>query len=95
MEMFLKLNKYTRLSSILIIGQASIQQQEVELRKGPDFVIATPGRIIDLVRNSRDVHLDGLEVLIFDEADKLLDLGFKAEVEEIVEMTASVSRQTL
>lgn len=46
-DMFHGLNKYTKLSSTLIIGQASIQQQEMELRRGPDFIIGTPGRMID------------------------------------------------
>lgn len=54
------------------------------MRKGPDLVIATPGRLIDLLTNSRNLDLDDLEMLIFDEADKLLDLGFKAEIEKVV-----------
>jgi ATP-dependent RNA helicase DDX27 len=94
-DMFHGLNKYTKLSSTLIIGQASIQQQEMELRRGPDFIIGTPGRMIDLIKNSKDVSLDEIESLIFDEADKLLDMGFKAEVQEIVDLTNSGSRQTL
>jgi ATP-dependent RNA helicase DDX27 len=48
-------------------------------------VIATPGRILDLIRNSKGVHIDELEILIFDEADKLLELGFKGEVEELLQ----------
>jgi len=93
-QMFEALNKYTSLTSCLIIGQAEIHQQEMDLSKGPDIVMATPGRLIDLLRNSKNIELDDLEVLIFDEADKLLDMGFKAEVEEIVGLV-NKKRQTL
>lgn len=64
------------------------------MRKGPDIVIATPGRLIDLLTNSKNLDLDDLEVLIFDEADKLLDLGFKADIEKIVELVGK-KRQTM
>lgn len=56
--------------------------------------MATPGRLIDLLRNSRSIDFSDLEILIFDEADKLLDMGFKAEVEEIVRLV-NKKRQTL
>ena len=46
----------------------------------PDVIIATPGRIIDVLMNSKNVHLEGLEMLILDEADKLLEMGFKESV---------------
>ena len=93
-QMFDKLNTYTTLTACLVIGQASIQRQESDMRKGPDLVIATPGRLIDILRNSRNVDLDDLEMLIFDEADKLLDMGFKAEIEEILKIV-SQTRQTM
>lgn len=92
--MFEKLNLYTKLSACLIIGQAAIDRQESDMRTGPDLVIATPGRLIDLLTNSRNVDLDDLEILIFDEADKLLDLGFKAEIEKIVSLVGK-KRQTM
>ena len=94
LQMFEKLNKYTRLTSCLLIGQASLQRQESDMRKKPDLVIATPGRLIDIVSNSKNVDLDDLEMLIFDEADKLLDMGFKAEIEQIVSIVSS-KRQTM
>lgn len=58
--------------------------QEADLRKMPDIVVATPGRMIDHLRNSMSVHLDELAVLILDEADRLLELGFSAEISELV-----------
>ena len=63
-----------------------MDRQESDMRKGPDVVISTPGRLIDLLTNSRNLDLDDIEVLIFDEADKLLDLGFKADIERIVDL---------
>ena len=49
-------------------------------------MIGTPGRIIDLLMNSRSIGLENLEMIIFDEADKLLELGFEAEVKQIMGM---------
>lgn len=51
----------------------------------PDVVVATPGRMIDHLRNSMSVDLDDLAVLILDEADRLLELGFSAEIRELVD----------
>lgn len=50
----------------------------------PDIVVATPGRMIDHLRNSISVGLDDLAVLILDEADRLLELGFNPEIHELV-----------
>lgn len=54
------------------------------MRRNPDIIISTPGRLIDLVKNSQAIDLDYIEVVIFDEADKLLEIGFDAEIKEIV-----------
>lgn len=93
-EVFSKLNKFTNLTHCLVIGKVPLQRQEAEVRRCPDLIIATPGRIVDLLKNSQTFNLDGLEMLIFDEADKLLSMGFKAEIEEIVENLPK-NRQTL
>lgn len=66
------------------MGATDIKRQQIELRRNPDIIIATPGRLIDLVKNSKAIDLDYIEVIIFDEADKLLELGFEAEIKEIV-----------
>lgn len=63
------------------------QVQESALRSMPDIVVATPGRMIDHLRNSMSVDLDDLAVLILDEADRLLELGFSAEIQELVRLT--------
>lgn len=60
------------------------QEQEVALRSMPDIVVATPGRMIDHLRNSMSVTLEDLAVLILDEADRLLELGFSADIHELV-----------
>lgn len=51
--MLQELNNYTRVSSCLVIGQTSMIKQETELRRHPDIIIATPGRMVDLIKNSQ------------------------------------------
>jgi len=58
--------------------------QEVALRARPDIVVATPGRILDHLQNSLSVGLEDLSILVLDEADRLLELGFTQEVHELV-----------
>lgn len=60
------------------------QVQEVALRARPDIVVATPGRMIDHLQNSMSVGLEDLSILVLDEADRLLELGFSKEVHELV-----------
>lgn len=68
----------------LVVGGLSTKVQEAALRSKPDIVVATPGRMIDHIRNSLSVHLDELAVLILDEADRLLELGFSTEIRELI-----------
>ncbi|KAJ3344776.1 nucleolar DEAD-box protein required for synthesis of 60S ribosomal subunit, partial [Kappamyces sp. JEL0680] len=68
--------------------------QEAELAKKPDVVIATPGRLIDHIHNSKSFSLDAIEILVIDEADRILEDGFRAELEEIIKHTP-VKRQTM
>ena len=70
------------------------QTQEAALRRKPDIIICTPGRMIDLTRNSRGVSLDDIEILIMDEADRLLDMGFKDEIAQLLSHIPK-NRQTL
>ncbi|XP_042036137.1 DEAD-box ATP-dependent RNA helicase 28-like [Salvia splendens] len=80
--------------SCVIVGGVSTKVQEAALRTLPDIVVATPGRMIDHLHNSMSVHLDELAVLILDEADRLLELGFSAEINELVKL-CSKRRQTM
>ena len=90
-----KMSHFTDITSALICGgKKDVKSQAVTLRYRPDVVICTPGRIIDHLRNSVNVTLEELDVLVLDEVDRLLDLGFEAEVEELVRHCPS-QRQTL
>lgn len=92
------LARYTGVRAALAVGGLNAEAQQVALRTRPHIVVATPGRLIDHVRNSHGFSLDDIEVLVMDEADRLLDMGFQAEVEEIVRYindNAVASRQTL
>lgn len=62
------------------MGGLSLQNQAVDLKRRPDIVICTPGRMIDHLHNTMSVDLDDVEVAILDEADRLIDLGFADEV---------------
>eukprot|EP01133_Synstelium_polycarpum_P014555 gene14555-17201_t len=88
------LAQFSNITSCLVVGGLSNKVQEVELRKRPDVVIATPGRLIDHLLNAYDVGLDDLEILVLDEADRLLDMGFKDEIGKIVE-SCPATRQTM
>ena len=75
-------------------GGLSLKAQEVALSALPDVVIATPGRLIDHLRNSPAFALDALDILVLDEADRMLSDGFADELGEIIE-ACPVSRQTM
>lgn len=80
----------------LAAGGMPLRAQEASLRTQPEIAIGTPGRLIDLLRNSQGFSLDSLEVLILDEADRMLDDGFKDELDEILRLCPSThQRQTM
>jgi ATP-dependent RNA helicase DDX27 len=78
------LAKYTDVRVALVVGGLSSKVQEAELRRRPDIVIGTPGRVIDHVLNTQSVGLESVEILVLDEADRLLDMGFADELSELV-----------
>jgi len=87
--------RYTPLRFGLIVGGAkNVRAQAAELRTRPEIVVATPGRLIDHLVNSVGFHLDDLDVLVLDEADRLLEMGFEDEMEEILKFCPA-QRQTL
>lgn len=61
------------------MGGLSLQVQAATLRRSPEAVVATPGRCIDHLRNTQSFGLEDLAVLVLDEADRLLEMGFKEE----------------
>ncbi|GAA5997269.1 putative ATP-dependent RNA helicase [Rhodotorula paludigena] len=88
------LARYTDVTFCLCVGGLSLKVQEAELKQRPDVVVSTPGRLIDHVRNTPCFSMDGVEVLVLDEADRMLEEGFRDELEEIIG-AAPRSRQTL
>ncbi|OWR31095.1 DEAD/DEAH box helicase [Saccharibacillus sp. O23] len=86
-------SRYTDLRSQVIVGGVSQTPQERELQRGTDILIATPGRLLDLM-NQKHVSLNAVEVLVLDEADRMLDMGFIRDVQKIIAKTPA-KKQTL
>jgi len=78
----------------LAVGGLSLSAQEAELKRRPDVIIATPGRFIDHMRNSASFATDAVEILVLDEADRMLEDGFADELNEIL-TTLPKTRQTM
>ncbi|XP_024538523.1 DEAD-box ATP-dependent RNA helicase 28 [Selaginella moellendorffii] len=93
-SMIEKLAQFTDIRCCLVVGGLSSKVQEVALRTHPDIVVATPGRMIDHLRNTQSVGLEELAILVLDEADRLLELGFREEIHELVKLCPS-RRQTM
>lgn len=85
--------KYLKLNYCTIFGGVSQEKQVKEIKKGVDILVATPGRLLDLM-NQKIVSLDRIEILILDEADNMLDMGFIHDIKKILAKVPS-KRQTL
>ena len=92
-ESFTSFTKYQKLSMALLIGGVSFNEQEAALDKGVDVLIATPGRLLDHVERGK-VMLRDVKILVIDEADRMLDMGFIPDVERITSLLPKI-RQTL
>ncbi|MDP3418739.1 MAG: DEAD/DEAH box helicase [Falsiroseomonas sp.] len=92
-ENFVKYGKHLNLNHALLIGGESMNDQRDVLEKGVDVLIATPGRLLDLFDRGR-ILLADCKVLVIDEADRMLDMGFIPDVERIVSMLPKI-RQTM
>ena len=92
-ENFNTYGKYTPLSMALLIGGVSFSDQEKALDKGVDVLIATPGRLLDHFERGR-VLLTDVRILVVDEADRMLDMGFIPDLERIASLLPQI-RQTL
>jgi ATP-dependent RNA helicase RhlE len=92
-ESFEAYGKHTGLTQEVIFGGVSQHAQTIALRNGTDILIATPGRLLDLM-NQGYVHLDHLEMFVLDEADRMLDMGFIHDVKKIIR-ELPIEKQTL
>jgi len=92
-EAFLKYGAGQRLSVALLIGGMSFNDQDVKITRGVDVLIATPGRLLDHFERGK-LLLTGIEILVIDEADRMLDMGFIPDIERICRLVP-FTRQTL
>ncbi|MBL6852987.1 MAG: DEAD/DEAH box helicase [Alphaproteobacteria bacterium] len=92
-ESFEKYGKYNKLSMALLIGGTSFEDQDKKLDRGVDVLIATPGRLLDHFERGK-LMLSQVNILVIDEADRMLDMGFIPDVERICKLLP-FTRQTL
>jgi ATP-dependent RNA helicase RhlE len=90
---FLEYSKYTNLRTAVIYGGVGYGKQTESLQRGMDILVATPGRLLDLMEQ-RTASLKDIEILVLDEVDRMLDMGFLPDVKRIVEKCPA-NRQTL
>ena len=93
-ESFRIYGKYSGLKSTVIYGGVGQNPQVKALQRGIDIIVATPGRLLDLIRQGH-INLSHVEVLILDEGDRMLDMGFIHDIRIIVKMMTKKNRQTL
>lgn len=86
-------SKYLSLSSMAMYGGVDSEAQKQRLLEGVDILVATPGRLLDMV-HQRALHFDELEVLVLDEADRMLDMGFIDDINKIIHRLP-IQRQSL
>ena len=79
------MRKYTNLRTGVVYGGTAIEPQIDQLNKGLDILIATPGRLLDLAKQNY-ARLGKVEILVLDEADLLLDMGFINDIQKIIDL---------
>ena len=92
-ESFATYGKRVKARCITVFGGVSINPQITALRKGVDVLVATPGRLIDLLEQ-RIIDLDDVDTFVLDEADRMLDMGFRPQIDRIIKRLPA-DRQTL
>jgi superfamily II DNA/RNA helicase len=92
-ENFEKYGKYKKLTMALLIGGVNFNQQDKLIDRGVDVLIATPGRLLDHFERGK-LMLTGIQIMVVDEADRMLDMGFIPDIERIFKLTP-FTRQTL
>ncbi len=89
-----ELARFTRIGGAAVFGGVAMGPQEQAFRRGADILVATPGRLLDHFQHSY-ARLAGLEVLVLDEADRMLDMGFLPDIRRIMKALPAARRQTL
>ena len=92
-ESFDTYSKHTKLTKALLIGGVSFKEQDALIDKGVDVLIATPGRLLDHFERGK-LLLTGVQIMVVDEADRMLDMGFIPDIERIFSLTP-FTRQTM
>ncbi len=92
-EVLSNLTRGTKKRVEVVYGGVSINRQSQSIKRGVDIIVATPGRLIDLIHR-RMVDLDQVQMVVLDEADRMADMGFLPQVEEIMDVT-NQDRQTM
>jgi len=92
-EAFETFGRNHRLTVALVIGGVSFEEQNAKIDRGADVLIATPGRLLDHMERGK-LLLHGIEILVIDEADRMLDMGFIPDIERICKILP-ITRQTL
>ncbi len=92
-ESFTDYGKYTNLNNVVIFGGVPQKKQTEKLKRGADILVATPGRLLDLI-NQGYIDLHNVKMFVLDEADRMLDMGFIHDVRKIISILPS-NRQTL
>ncbi len=92
-EIFQKIGRHLNLRTAVLIGGASMFHQKKDLARKPHIIVATPGRLIDHL-DQRTVNLSDVRVLVLDEADRMLDMGFEPQIQRILK-TVPKDRQTM
>jgi ATP-dependent RNA helicase RhlE len=92
-ESLMKIGKLTGLRTAVLIGGASMGRQIDMIQKNPHVIVATPGRLIDIMEQRR-INLNDVRVLVLDEADRMLDMGFMPQIQKIL-ATVPKERQTM
>jgi ATP-dependent RNA helicase RhlE len=89
-----ELARFTRLTGAAVFGGVPMGPQEAAFRRGVDIMVATPGRLLDHFQHPY-ARLAGLEVLVLDEADRMLDMGFLPDIRRVLRALPAARRQTL
>ncbi len=92
-ETITRIGRSVGISAAILIGGANMRQQVAAIRRNPNIIIATPGRLIDHLQQGT-IRLDKVAILVFDEADRMLDMGFQPQIRKVLE-TVPKERQTM